>query len=599
MKKIQLLLVFLYYLSSFAQEFKVEGKVTVTASEAVKKLIAEKAAKKTTDSLWNEVRILKAKEVWAGVKGDKGEQGIQGVPGKDGKDGTNTLTDAQLAEIISKIKVQPADLRGYPSLRSFGAIPDDGLDDYAAIQSAIFHYIKHKYSYLLFEKGQYDLSEGVVNLNPEGGYTFLSLHGDGNSFDPKAGGGTLIYLWDKKESSLYIQRGKGLTIKDFNFQGQNKIWDYTFEDIINERDNFNPYGCLDTRTAMHSAIEIDAFFNEGVPNKYPKKARYYTEKSIGGSTGIRVTDVYASYFIAGIAISRSGMQNGEDCKFTNVWIDHVKYVFTSGNAQNRTNVVTNLISWGTTLYVFDSYSTGYSGGCPFIVRGANIVACKYVFNTNQWFGNSEDADGMFLEEVWSLGGCINGGRDMNMFLTNMKWYVMGAAFHNGKALRLPTQYAQAHTIKMENCEMYFYGKPKTMMAFSATYLTLDHCTLDAPAFTYLGETEYIKTKVNVTGSPKRWNELPVIHTSSLPVAAVTKIEGDIWSFTTPDKFTVGEYVTIWKDNLKSDFNYGNPQAQGAGIITGITGNVVTVTGVPNHLKVGQAVDVSTYKLKTE
>lgn len=65
-----------------------------------------------------------------------------------------------------------------------------------------------------------------------------------------------------------------------------------------------------------------------------------------------------SFLILGIVISPQSSQNGEDCKFTDIWFDHMKVCFSSGNPQNRTNTITHFTNWGTTLYSFSSDSYG-------------------------------------------------------------------------------------------------------------------------------------------------------------------------------------------------------------------------------------------------
>ena len=470
------------------------------------------------------------------------------------------------------ISIIPIDLTPN-SLRSFGAIPNDGIDDYPGFQAAIDYYSTHNLSIIKPESGEYLFSQ-AIKLGNGTDFVFLSIIGDGNAFNPyaKGAGGTVFHSLNKNSSCIEIQGGKGLTIANINGVGQNTgLETFSYDDVVNEKDNFNSNNCLDTRTACHAFITID-------PSKDGK-----------ASTGIRVTDCYARYFIAGIVISPQGSQNGEDCKFTNIWFQDMKICFSSGNPQNRTNTITNFTNWGHTLYSFSTDSYGGTG-CPFIIHGYNAAGGnKYIFRTGNWYGNEENLYDAHVEEMYAGGGFFNGrGRNINIYDAHI--YFMGSSIS-----QIPSQLFQCNSIHAINSHFFFsYGKQPCMMALSVNHAIFDNCSLDNPIILAGGggrDLRYINCFVG------RANNVDSDYIKSVvTVASLVTIGANSWSFISGDsKIQVGQFVAIWKSNIKSEFSFENPISQPAGTIQSINGNVITCTGYPYGIVTGQPLDITMYQ----
>ncbi len=344
---------------------------------------------------------------------------------------------------------------------------------------------------------------------------------------------------------------------------------------------------------MHCAAIIDPFSQPSEKYKFVKKTRYYSENQYtteSGSTGIRISDFYASSLIAGIVISPTGSQNGEDGKFTNIWMDHMKICFASGNVQNRTNHIRGFTNWGTTLFSFDSRTYGTGAGCPFFVDGFNIAgANKWIFNTGSWYGNQENIYNGQAEEIYGIGGCFS-GRDVQINITGATIFLMG----NHAGVRLPSQIVQAKTLNMRNSQIFYYSKPASLIGLSVDYATFDNCKMTAPAITTSGSIKYINTDI---GLEKNINETPFGYSAT--AAKVESVNNYTWTFRTSNKINIGEYISIWKGNIKSEFQYGSPMITAAGTVQSINGDLITVLGTPYNLNVGQDLDIYNYKIMAQ
>ncbi len=518
----------------------------------------------------------------------------------------HTLTDNDVDGVLIIKKEKNFYVRNFngPAFFSWwGVIPNDGKDDYAASQKAINDCIKFKnVSALCYGNGTYDYSEGLVIRRGEIGkpseYVTLSIYGDGNSFDPSIGGGTQINLLDKNGAAFYLQKGKGCTIENLRGIGQNKgLYNYTMYDVVNDKSTFITNGVSDARTAPHAFIVIDPFGSKDVAQKYKGKEKFYSEVSISGSTSIKLDNIYASAFVAGICISPAGLQNGENIFITNPWVDYCKSGITTGSTQNRTVQVKNFTCWGNTLYCFDSYSYSPGGnGCPPYVDGFNIAGGnKWIYRCGAWYGNAFTLNNGHAEEVYGLGGCFE-GRTTSFYMNRGDIYLMGTQMVGNKLIRLPNQILQCGLAGITNSLITYYGKPQAYIGLSVAAANVITSTLSSPLTVTQGILRYNLCDFSTHSEPPSdglaWENVTGEAVKVLGVDEKT----NTWTFIT-EKENLGSYVSYYSKTLKGEFGYGGEVFFGGGIVEKVSNKLVTVKGIPYQLEKGIEISVYTQKLK--
>lgn len=189
--------------------------------------------------------------------------------------------------------------------------------------------------------------------------------------------------------------------------------------------------------------------------------------------------------------------------------------------------------------------------------------------------------------MYAGGGCFN-GRDVKINISNSAIYFMGGS-------RIPSQLFQCKTLHAIDAQFYFsYGKAPSMMAISADHAIFDNCKLDNPILLSAGvdDLRYINCDIGQKNVDKSYIE----NVTSVP-SIVTVNNKDSWSFISDNnKIQIGQYVVIWKTNIKSEFNFGNPLPEPAGTIQSINGKVVMVSGNPYGITTGRDLDITIYKI---
>jgi hypothetical protein len=293
---------------------------------------------------------------------------------------------------------------------SFGAKPNDNLDDSEAIQSAIQSAIQfHASAVITFEPGIYDLFKGIVvaNLETNGELFFITMHLKGHApaidSDQRIGATTVL----KSHSggfALAIQKARNCVIENIAFESSGPLFTQAKQIVESKAEDWkigmnsiNPF-------SPHCAIAIDPFINAVSPaDRYPDEDQYYTNSSTGGSSLLLIRGCAFTRFYIAIANNPSnGICNGDNIRAEQCYVGNCHTFWSCGQTQSRDNQVSNIYALSLNTFI-SGVEIGKKQGTPPFVSHVNIAGfCKYVFNVQTGFSGLWVADS-HMESIWSLG----------------------------------------------------------------------------------------------------------------------------------------------------------------------------------------------------
>lgn len=324
---------------------------------------------------------------------------------------------------------------GAVSVKWFGAVENDGIDDYAACQKAIDVVISSGgIGQVKFPYGHYLLSKGLnVRRSDSAGmpsrFVSITLQGEVSAFDiGPIGAATTLTLLNPNGAAINIQKGKGCVIEYIYFQGQNRL-NLSPEEVVDENTNWTVNASSNKPLAPHAGIAVDRFGQPSIPEseRDPDYRDLYTEVGGGGSTDIIIRNCAFRYFTVGVAVStNSTTQNAEIVKVKDCWIDYVRVCVSTGNSQTRTVIVEDLKSWGNVEVVIDSERYGGGGAIPEL-RGANFAgAVKYLLRTTNVGLPVAVFNDVYAETLYAVGGRLApGASTLQLNLINPQLNFMG------------------------------------------------------------------------------------------------------------------------------------------------------------------------------
>lgn len=522
-------------------------------------------------------------------------------------DGTSNITDADLDSILY-IKVSGLYYRhfftGRAQVKWWGADPKDAVDDFPAIQRCFDKCISNRIWDVDFESGQYILSEGpVMRSGPLGSPAIpfsLSIHGAGNSYEPGVSG-TQFHVYDKTGAALYIQKGRGCTVEDIYFQGQNTgLWAYDFDDVVNELNNFLTNGV----SMYHCGIVVDPFSSPGNASKFPTKSEFFTESTftLAGSSQLKINNCYFTTFAAAIINSPSGILNGENIFISNPFVTYCRSGICTGNQQNVTVKVTNYTGWGIILY--HTNSEEYGLGAPPDVIGFNIAGGKWMTKIGAWYGHDQSWSYGYAESIYGFGE----GQSSIFSVSHSRITLLGTQWRDlddlaGSLIRNPHTVGRFMGVNFDNVRLTFYTRPRSMIAFWANNIHFSNGSVSDPViylqngarakmdnviFELLGPTFEGVTET-VTA-----NQLITVSNVNNATNTYTFVDGT-------NSVQVGSYVKLnpkTSTQNQGEFLYGSGGGYfGGGVVTSVnsTSHVVTVLAIPYSMANGQQFDVTTSK----
>lgn len=399
--------------------------------------------------------------------------------------------------------------------------------------------------------------------------------------------------------------------------------------------------CRDSQYSPYAGIAIDPFGDGAPPDGgYPGYASYYTNVGMGSSY-ITFEDVRVSNFICGFVISPNGdTPQADNIEFRNCTSSFNKIGLSICQAQCR-NINWNGGECAFNLVCFDS-SYGQQQGYAPNIFGCNMSG-KYLFNVGNSFG-TQSFHNIYAETIGSLGslGANNTGIEPISFVgCNFKFVNFGGIFADlhlyadgnvvfdgctfalPSGLPSPTRPCPLRFMKstdnpwtFRNCT--FKGDSMTFDEFPVTVSTgvttrqweqtiFENCTFPdgnhGPTRSTVGggRAYYLDTYANgtiaVEGSifrflyppdaSTRYRTLYPDNARSLGNFAITVTATGTATFTASDGSVINDgdiiFITTNTTYDKSPTGTVDSTWNALGLVTDVTGNVVTVSGVPQSI----------------
>lgn len=347
----------------------------------------------------------------------------------------------------------------------FGAIPNDGKDDYISIQNAINYTLKNGNSKIFVPYGIYDLSKGLVfsNKNESGEYDFISftLTGNISAFSSNQNiGKTSVFRIKDATFILAVQNVRNALIENIVFEG---IGDFpnSLDESINynlmksfEKSKINP-----NRYSPSGAIVIDPF-HCNVPSKdrYSGYETYYSNCSNSGSSMLTISGCsFSNHYIAIANNPSNGCQNGDNIRIENSYVENCYTFWSCGQTQSRTNSIENVYALFLNTFISNK-QIGMQIGTPPTISNVNIAGfCKQLVDIETGFSGVNFYRSYF-ESIWSLGNSKGLSTSFDQcdisFLNPSNLYFMS-----------PYLIYSNRTVSFRDCNLKFFDNCKSKMPF--------------------------------------------------------------------------------------------------------------------------------------
>lgn len=344
------------------------------------------------------------------------------------------------------------------NVRSFGAIPNDDIDDSDAIQAAVDKAIRTGISSIIkLEPGIYNIHKGIIlaNQSSEGNYKFINLTLSGHvpafTHEQRFGASTVFHS-RTPGFTLAIQNGRNCLIENIVFEGSGlqpnsvkEIFEFTdkeWEGSGKSRTN---------RYSPHCAIVIDPFHrNIPVKDYYPGYNGFYSNTSNGGTSMLTIRGCSFSRYFIGIANNpTNGVNNGDNIRSENCYVSHCHTFWAAGQTQSRCNSINNV--YANSIHTFVSgVEIGNMQGTPPFLSNVNIAGfCKFVFNVNTLFSGVY-MEQSYLENIWSLGIAL--GTTVSFDKCQIQFFIPGNEIYAP-----PFHLFSAATVNFSNCGIEYFS----------------------------------------------------------------------------------------------------------------------------------------------
>lgn len=360
----------------------------------------------------------------------------------------------------------------------FGANANNA-DNYNAIQTALNTCIRNSVALrnCFLPHGVYNISRSLIIYNIyQGNYVGATIRFYGESSFWDATTGTTLKYNAFDGFALGVQVGKGVEIDHIEILGQFKSPEGPDARYYNIAfDNFKDVNarCVDKQYGPYAGIVVDPFSQGKIPadNGYNKLSNYYLPGpvNINGSTGIKVHDVAVGNFVVNVCISPNGTtRNAEILLFENIRLGDGKVGFSSGEDQEKYNVIRGMYSWGRihTLFITGKYGNGTPGN--WYVDGGNIAGRPIRLIENHqsgWFATH--IANLFCESLGTIGTITSA---MPASIRNCTF---DFAFPE-QAGQLTLLEARNEGVKFDNCMFRYYNGKTEPMIFSGNP-TFENC----------------------------------------------------------------------------------------------------------------------------
>lgn len=287
-----------------------------------------------------------------------------------------------------------------------------GGDDYPAIQAAINYAQIHPGYPIHFAPGNYSLSHPLIVARMVGadyGQSWIDLEGMANAKNAPASATANFIPTFTDKPVIILQQCKGCVIKNISIHGR-YILPSQLRQIQIDTNSYAQWSdgvCSDGATNPYTGIAVDPFSDSVVMNSvnaplYKGLESYYLPgMSRNGSTDVRIENCAISNFVAGIVITPSNQQNGEEIDVDNNHIDYCRSAIAWCQAQSKENRVANLMCWGGVNTVFDGINYGVrhgDGSTAPMIDGVNVAGF-----VNQLFNVSVNSFPLHASNIYAEG----------------------------------------------------------------------------------------------------------------------------------------------------------------------------------------------------
>lgn len=436
------------------------------------------------------------------------DAGRQGIFTADDNDKQSPDDSAMVLVTNSGKRFRRVTNNGTVDARWFGAVPGDGLDDWAAIQKAVDFCTNFgdKYTTVHLGPGVYTISQPIMLYRLAGnGYGFHSTNLEGeSSFWESSGNGTTIQCTFKDKFAIGVQLGKGNKIRRLKIIGGFKP---PFKDVFSfyqsTFEEFKDPTCRDSGFSPYAGIVIDPFSNSAsqIPadGGYPGYRSWYRGTgAVSGSTGIDIEDVFISNFVVGVCSSpNSFTRNAELTLINKIQFNNTKLCISGSQDQEKDNVVSNLGCWGTTHTVF---ATGLYGACTpgnWYVENVNIAGYvnRLVYNNQAGYFGSHFRN-VFAESLGCLGLIFSNQG------TTFESSELGFAYYTDWSGEYTYPQIDCSGVTFIGCNFRMYGtfKPVTIHG-SSTYIGCSFETVPFANYAVSNYPTFINTFVQGSACP--------------------------------------------------------------------------------------------------
>jgi hypothetical protein len=306
-------------------------------------------------------------------------------------------------------------------------------------------------------KGVYNFSKPLTIASIyKGQYTGCTIHLYGESSFWDCCSGTTLRYTSTDGFAIGLQVNKGTEINNLVITGQFKApggADSVYYNTPFEKFKDANGKCGET----YAGIVID----------------YDGSKNSGGSTGVKIHDVFVGNFSINYLVSPNGKTfNADILLFENIRCGDAKVGFASGQAQEKGNVIRGIYSWGSihTLISIGRYGKSQAGN--YLVDGGNIAGkCIRLFDISQSGWYSTTIANLFSESLATIGTITT---QIPVSISNCTFHFVFPEVIGKQTLF----YTNNEKTKFSNCIFRYYGSKQAMkFSGSATY---DNCFFSGP-----------------------------------------------------------------------------------------------------------------------
>ena len=374
------------------------------------------------------------------------------------------------------------------SVKWFGAIGDNTVDDQPAIQRAINCVIRNnaKLFKVYIPAGDYRCDNPILLENFNGtSYQFHTVWLEGEtSWWPKSATGTRLLFTFKDKFGIGVQSGKGTIIKNLYLRGLFTPPSATGYDWykLTQAEYTDPT-CRDTTYSPYSGIVLDPFSRTGsLPSDggYPGMTSSYTKDatgSNGGSTGVYIEDVFINNFIIGIICSPNGQtRNAEQCRYYKTQFASVKICFYNSTDQEKVNVIDHVGAWSDVHTVFSN--NGYGVGTPGVYAVSNVNMAgrvnTFIYHTQGGYFASH-FEKIFSESLGRFGTITT------LLASSVNDSELGFAYPDQEMGAFPDWHIEGSGTTFKNCVIRLYGKNWPVLIKPGN-LNFENCSFEVPPF---------------------------------------------------------------------------------------------------------------------